>query len=138
MATYEFLSDEWVAQARRIRADYAGKLPPPPVQVRMNVVVKGVPSGGNLHAHIDTSGSEIDLEEGHLERPDLTVTVEHTTARAIFVDGDPQAAMQAFLSGRIKVDGDISKLLVMQSSGALGSIDPAAIEMAKRIQAITA
>ena len=137
MASYPFLSDEWIAEARRIRDEYAGALPPAPVPVRMNLVVRHMPQGGNLDAHLDTSDGGLDLDTGHVERPDLTVTVDHATARANFVDGDPQAAMQAFLSGRIKVDGDISKLLAVQASAVPGSIDPQAIEMAKRLQQIT-
>ena len=33
------------------------------------------------------------------------------TARALFVAGDVQTVMQAFLGGRIRVNGDLSKLL---------------------------
>ncbi len=35
----------------------------------------------------------------------------YDTARSLFVQGDVQAVLQAFLGGRIKVDGDLSKLL---------------------------
>jgi hypothetical protein len=139
VAKYAFLSDEWVEEARRIRAEYAGRTPAPPVAVRMNQVVKGVPFGsGILEAHLDTTAGDLDLETGHLEAPDLTITVDYDTARAILIEGDAQAAMQAFLSGRIKVDGDITKLLALQSSGVVGAVDPASIEMARRIQGITA
>ncbi|HET9692098.1 MAG TPA: SCP2 sterol-binding domain-containing protein [Acidimicrobiales bacterium] len=138
MAKYPFLSDEWVVEARRIRAEYAGRMATPPLQLRMNQVVKGVPFGtGTLDAHLDTTGGDLDLETGHLDKPDLTVTVDYDTARAIFVGGDMQAAMQAFLSGRIKVDGDITKLLALQSSGQPAALDPAAVELARRIQEIT-
>jgi putative sterol carrier protein len=46
--------------------------------------------------------------------------------------------MQAFLGGKIKVDGDITKMMALQSAGAGGATDPGAIELAKRLQAITA
>ena len=45
--------------------------------------------------------------------------------KAILVDGDTQAAMSVF-GGRIKVDGDITKMIALQSSGALGAAGPAA------------
>lgn len=138
MAKFAFLSDEWVEEARRIRAEYAGRVPVPPVAIRMNQVVKGVPFGaGILEAHLDTSSGELDLEAGHLESPDLTITVDYETARAILVDGDAQAVMGAFMAGRIKVDGDITKLLALQSSGVIGAVDPASVELARRIHAIT-
>ncbi len=139
VAKFAFLSEGWVEEARRIRGEFAGRLPTPAVPIRMNQVVKGVPFGsGVLEAHLDTTSGDLDLETGHLDSPDLTITVDYETARAILVDGDAQAAMQAFMAGRIKVDGDITKLLALQSGGASGSDDAAAVELGRRIQDITA
>jgi hypothetical protein len=136
---YPFLSDEWVAEARRIRAEFKGKAPEIPVSVRMNQIIRDVPFGdGTIEAHVDTSSGELEMETGHLESPDLTITIGYDTAKAILIDGNAQAAMQAFLGGKIKVDGDITKLLALQNAGLSGNTDPAAIEMAKRLQAMTA
>jgi hypothetical protein len=136
---YPFLSDEWVAAARQIRAEFKGKAPEIPVSVRMNQIIQDVPFGsGTINAHVDTSSGELEMETGHLESADLTITIGYDTAKAILIDGDAQAAMQAFLGGRIKVDGDITKMLALQSAGPAGTADPAAIELAKRLQAITA
>ena len=60
------------------------------------------------------------METGHLDSPDLTITIGYETAKAILVDGDAQAAMQAFLGGRIKVDGDITKMIALQTAGMSG------------------
>ena len=139
MSQYPFLSDEWVAESRRIREEYKDELPDIPVSVRMNQVVNEVPFGdGVIHAHVDTSSGRLELESGHLESPDLTVTLSYATAKALLVDGDTQAAMNAFLGGRIKVDGDITKMLALQSVGANSASDPRTVEMVKRIQAMTA
>jgi putative sterol carrier protein len=139
VAQYPFLSDEWVEAARKIRAEFKGKAPEIPVSVRMNQIIQDVPFGsGTINAHVDTSSGELEMETGHLESPDLTITIGYDTAKAILIDGDAQAAMQAFLGGRIKVDGDITKMLALQSAGIGGGVDPAAIELAKRLQAITA
>lgn len=138
MSRYAFLSDEWVEAARGIRAEYAGQVPSVPVSIRMNQVIKKVPFGtGVLDAHLDTSSGQLDLETGHLDKPDLTITVDYDTARALLIDADAEAAMQAFMSGRIKVDGDISKLLELQSSGLMGAVDPVSLDMARRIHDIT-
>ncbi|MBO0729031.1 MAG: SCP2 sterol-binding domain-containing protein [Acidimicrobiaceae bacterium] len=135
---FPFLSDEWMAAARAIRAEYADQEPAIPLEVRMNMVVKDVPFGdGQVDAHLDTSTGTLDLELGHVEKPDLSLTLGYDTARAILVDGDTTAAMNAFMSGRIKVDGDITKMIALQSSGALGGGGPAAAEMARRLIAIT-
>jgi putative sterol carrier protein len=53
----------------------------------------------------------------------------------MFVEGNQQAAMQAFMSGQIKVEGDMTKLMAMQSQAG----DPAqAAELQQKLQAITA
>ena len=73
------------------------------------------------------------MDLGHLENPDLTVTLDYATAKAILVDGNPQAGMQAFMAGKIKVQGDMTKLMAMQQ----GTPDPAAAEIAAKIKEIT-
>jgi putative sterol carrier protein len=132
---YAFLSDEWLAEAKKIREEYAGQSSPPAHAVRMNQIVTEVPFGdGTIEAHLDTSGGEMQMEMGHLENPDLTVTLDYATAKAILVDGNPQAGMQAFMAGKIKVQGDMTKMMAMQS----GTPDPSQAEIAAKIQAITA
>lgn len=139
MAQYPFLSDEWIAQTRRIREEHKDQAPPVPIAVRMNQVINEVPFGdGVIHAYVDTSSGVLDIEFGSLERPDLTVTMSYDTAKAILVDGDAAKAMNAFMSGRIKVDGDITKLLALQSAGAGSTSSDAAAEVVRKIQAITA
>jgi hypothetical protein len=162
MAKYPFLSDDWVTEARRIYAEVeaAGALSrePAPVTVRVNLVVNEVPfSPSPVEAHVDTSTGRVAIDTGHLPGPDVTVSLDYATARSLFVSGDVQAAMQAFLTGRIKVDGDLTKLLdprsgIWPSGGlvrgpaptaegasqpALGSVEPEALDIASRLQAIT-
>jgi hypothetical protein len=135
---FPFLSDEWLAESRKIREEYRDRVPKMPVTVRMNQIIKEVPFGdGVIHAHVDTSSGQLDIDTGHLEAPDLTVTLNYDTAKAILIDGDAGAAMNAFLGGRIKVDGDITKMLALQSGAAGSSSDLGAAELVKRIQAIT-
>ena len=75
----------------------------------------------------------MELDTGHLEGEDLTVTVDYATAKAIFVDGNPQAGMQAFMAGKIKVQGDMTKMMAMQTAQP----DPVQLEIAAKISAIT-
>jgi hypothetical protein len=138
VSQYPFLSDEWVTEAHKIRAEFRGKAPKIAVSVRMNQIINDVPfGGGTINAHVDTSSGELEVETGHLADPDLTITLSYDTAKAILVDGDMQSAMQAFLGGKIKVDGDITKMLALQAGGGSGSADPDAVELARRLQAIT-
>jgi hypothetical protein len=134
MATYLFLSDEWLDEARAIRAEYDGRGGGIGHAVRVNLVVVEVPFGdGAVHAHADTSTGELILDVGHIDPADLTVTIGYDIAKSMLVEGNPQAGLQAFMQGRIKVEGDIAKLMALQSV----SPDPTAIEIAARIQAMT-
>ncbi len=134
MATYLFLSDEWLDQARAIRAEFDGKGAPIEHSIRMNLLIGEVPFGeGTVLAHVDTSDGELVLEIGHIDPADLKVSLDYEVARAILIEGNPQAGIQAFMSGKIKVEGDIAKLMALQSM----SPDPTAAEIAARILAMT-
>ncbi len=134
MATYPFLSDEWVAAAREIRHELKASGTTPTHVIKMNQIVTEVPFGpGTILSHLDTSSGEMDIEFGHLEHADVTVTLDYATAKAILVEGNPQVGMQAFMAGKIKVDGDITKLMAMQA----GAVDPNAAAVAAAIQEIT-
>jgi putative sterol carrier protein len=132
---HPFLSDEWMTEAKKIREEYAGKAPAPTHAVKMNQIITDVPFGdGTINAFMDTSGGEMNMDTGHLDDPDVTVTLDYETAKSIFVDGNPQAGMQAFMAGKIKVQGDMTKLMAMQQ----GAPDPVQLEIAGRIKEITA
>jgi putative sterol carrier protein len=134
VATYPFLSDEWQAEAKKIREEFAGKGTAPPHSVKMNLVITEVPFGdAERNAHMDTTSGDVELEEGHLDDAELTVTLDYPTAKAILIEGNPQAGMQAFMAGKIKVQGDMTKLMAMQS----GTVDPAAAELQAALKAIT-
>lgn len=138
MAKYPFLSEEWMAAARAIRQELKPEeTAPGQVEViRMNQIVTDVPFGeGIVKSHLDTSSGELDLEFGHLDGADVTVTLDYATAKAILVEGNPQVAMQAFMSGKIKVEGDLAKLMVLQAVAA--APDPSAVAIARRIQSMT-
>jgi hypothetical protein len=138
VARYPFLSDEWLAEARRIYEEYRGQAPTPPQTLRMNQVITDVPFGdGTINAHLDTSSGELEIDTGHIDAADVKVTLDYATAKAVLVDGDLQVAMQAFMAGRIKAEGDITKLMGLQFAGS-GGVDPTAAAIATRIQDITA
>ncbi|MGZ4683536.1 MAG: SCP2 sterol-binding domain-containing protein [Acidimicrobiales bacterium] len=133
---YEFLTDEWMAEATRLRDASGSPATPPAHIIRMNQVITGAPfsQGEDILVHMDTSDGELKMDKGHLENPDLTVTVDYETAKAIFVEQNPQAGMQAFMAGKIKVQGDMTKLMAMQQTAP----DPAAVELAQKIKEMTA
>jgi hypothetical protein len=135
--SHPFLSDEWIAAARQIRERHHGTVElPGGGSIRMNQIITDVPFGdGTIESHLDTSSGTLVFELGHLEEPDLTVTTDYETAKMIFVDQDPAAGMQAFLQGRIKINGDLMKLMAMQAAIPASEEAQAA---ADEIRAITA
>ncbi|MCB1255708.1 MAG: SCP2 sterol-binding domain-containing protein [Microthrixaceae bacterium] len=134
MAKYQFLTEEWVEAAKKVRDEHTTAGAPPAHLIRMNQIITEVPFGeGTINAHVDTTDGTVKMDLGHIENPDLTVTLDYATAKAILVEGNPQAGMQAFMAGKITVDGDMMKLMAMQTSIA----DPGAAEAAKAIQDIT-
>jgi hypothetical protein len=134
--SHQFLSESWIEAARDIRHRYSGDVPAIDVVVRINVVTTKVPFGdGSISAYIDTSNGSLEMELGSIEEADLTVTTDYETARKLFVEQDPTASMQAFMAGRIKVEGDITRLMVMQTS--LPQTDTTTA-VAEEIKAITA
>lgn len=119
MTTYQFMTPEWVEAAKKIRDQFnqSESTALPSTTLRMNLIVTGVPFGdGSTDAHIDTTDGSLKMDLGHLEDPELTVTLDYPTAKAILIEQDPQAGTQAFMAGRIKADGDMMKLMAMQSS----------------------
>ncbi len=138
MATYPFLSDEWITEARGIREELRASEQPVTNPVRMNQVITDVPFGdGTIHAHIDTSSGGLDMDLGHLEVADVTVTLDYDTAKAVFVDGTREAGMQAFMAGKVRVQGDLTKLIVALQEQA-SPLTPDAAVIASRIKEITA
>jgi len=133
--THEFLSDDWMNAARDIRAKYEGQTPKIAASIRINQVITEVPFGsGEVKSFIDTSSGDMQMDLGELENPDAVVTTDWATARAMFALGDQAAAMQAFMSGKIKVTGDMMKLMSMQTAVPQSDIT---LKIADEIKGIT-
>src|SRR5262245_25329554 len=118
--TYEFLSPEWMDAAKAIREKYADQATKVTTSIRMNQVITDVPfvdgGAGEVRSYLDTSSGDVVMELGELENPDLTLTTDWSTARAIFVLQDQAAGMQAVMTGKIKVQGDMMKMMAMQTA----------------------
>ena len=135
-AKYPFLSEQWIEEAKKIRAEYESRTPQNSQPIKMNHVIVDVPFGeGTVKTHLDTSSGYLDIDLGHVDSPDLTVTMDYETARTILVDGNPQAGIQAFMAGKIRVEGDMTKLMMLQNTSVPAS--PLLSEVTARIQAIT-
>ena len=137
---YAFLSEKWIVAARKIRDEFSADAPAAP-SVTMNLIVTEVPfDEPTMHAHVDSRSGTLDLDEGHLDQAEVTVSADYHTVKSLLVDQDAAAAMSAFLNGKIRVQGDLGKLLALQAHA--GTIDSsarnAAEEIVARVKAITA
>jgi putative sterol carrier protein len=134
--SHQFLSEEWMAAAREIREKYKDEAPMITFSIKINQVVTDVPFGeGTVKSFMDTSSGEMVMDLGEIADADATVTTDYATAKAIFVNQDQAAGMQAFMSGKIKVVGDMMKVMGMQT--AIPQTDITKI-VADEIKSITA
>ena len=59
--------------------------------------------------------------KGHTDGADLTLSTDIDTARDVFVDNNPAAGMQAFMAGKVRIQGDMTKLMMAQAGGQGGN-----------------
>jgi hypothetical protein len=133
--SHAFLSAAWVDAARAIREHHAPNGAPISAAVKINLVVNDSPFGDEpINSYVDTSSGSLVLELGHLDDPDVTVTTDYETARALFLATDPSAGMEAFMAGKLVVQGDMMKLIALPMMAAS---DPAAQAASEEIRALT-
>jgi hypothetical protein len=126
---HDFLSDDWFAEVRKIRDEANLPAPTGPgADMKLNIVVTGGPSGDK---EINMSGG--DFGEGLIDDAPTKLTVPYEVAKKTFIENDQQAGMQAFMQGQIKVEGDMSKLMAMQTQQP----SPEQAELQKKIASIT-
>ena len=135
---YPFLSPEWIAAMTQLRDDFTGEIPDTPVQVTININIKDSPHhpDGPIQAHVDTSRGQMMIDNGHMESPELTITVDYETARTMFVSRDPSAVMEAFFKGKILIEGDASKLPMLLAQNMQPT--PEALDLMHKVEALTA
>jgi hypothetical protein len=108
---YPFLSDAWFDAVEALR-DKAPAAPEEITEIAVNMVVTGGPDGDRaLHF------AQGRFDRGLVDGAPTTVTVPHRVARSMLVDLDPEVAITAFMTGEIRVEGDLTRLLELQQSG---------------------
>lgn len=124
---YQFLSDDWLKAVQSLAEDAGPGIMPS--EVSLDLHVTGGPAGDReLHVADGAFGS------GFVGAP-TKLTLTYAVARAMFLEGNQQAAMQAFMSGQIRVEGDMSRLMAMQQSGGPGA---GSTELLTKLQSLTA
>jgi hypothetical protein len=109
-----FLSDGWIEAAK---AAYDRHGVTVKYRMKMNQVVTGCPfEPSEVRTFIDTSDGTMRTGKGEIEGAEVTLTTDWETSRKIMIEQDQAAAMQAFMSGKIKVTGDMTKLMTMNAN----------------------
>jgi len=107
-----FLSDGWFTQADKIQNDVNAPVPPAIKDLKINMQVTGGPSG-EVAFRMEAGR----LVKGHAADAPTKLVIPFDTARAMLIDQNQQAVMSAFMSGQIRVEGDMAKLMQMQMAG---------------------
>ena len=125
---YPFLSDAWFDAADKLIKEHSAAAPPG-VNLVMNLEVS---SGENtIEFHMGSKDGSTLFGKGKLDGADLTMSTDMDTARSVFVSGDQAAGMQAFMAGKVRVQGDMTKLMMAQAGG--GGTSPGLTEALQSI-----
>jgi hypothetical protein len=126
---HAFLSDGWFQKVDEL-ISAAGDLQIPAAMraVRVNIVVTSPTGTTELYMKDGL------FTRGHQPDAEAKLTLSEALARKIFVDGDATAGVQAFLAGEIQIEGDLAKVVAMQT------VEPSApqLRLTRQIAAITA
>jgi putative sterol carrier protein len=125
-----FLSDGWFTQAEKIQNDVNAPVPAAIKDLKINMQVTGGPSG-EVAFRMEAGK----MVKGHAADAPTKLVIPFDTARAMLIDQNQQAVMSAFMSGQIRVEGDMAKLMQMQMAGAPS---PEAQKVSQLIKEMTA
>ncbi|MFZ5756627.1 MAG: SCP-2 sterol transfer family protein [Pseudomonadota bacterium] len=107
----KFMTDAWFTEVEKLIAA-AGDLQPPAAlaDLVLNVTVTGTSEGDKPMAIV--AGK---FQKGHQSGAPTHLILPVELAQRIFIDNDQSAGMQGFMSGQIKIEGDMSRLMVMNT-----------------------
>ncbi|HVM10960.1 MAG TPA: SCP2 sterol-binding domain-containing protein [Actinomycetota bacterium] len=117
----KFLSEEWAAAVKEaLNSSDAFKSAAGGQTARIQNVV--TTSEGEAKNYLTVEGGAADLGVGEVDSPDVTISQDYETAVKLWRNEITGTA--AYMSGKIRVSGDLMKL--MQLQGVIGAL-PAAV-----------
>lgn len=110
----QFLSDEWAQAVTDALNSHPGfKSSVGSADLTIQFKTTDAPQG-EIDYYLTTSGDQANLEMGEADSPDVTVAQNYETASAIS-KGDLNT-QTAFMTGKIKVSGNLAKLMMHQKA----------------------
>ena len=106
-----FLTDEWFEQVEKM-GNEAGELNLPPVLANMVVNLKVAEADKTIEANF-ANGL---LRRGLNDNATTTLLLDRDILQSIITDFDTNQIMGAFMSGKIRVEGDMSQLMAVQTA----------------------
>jgi putative sterol carrier protein len=122
---FVFLSDPWFDAAEKLIHEHKPEVPP--TNLVMNLEVAN--GADTVKFFMGAKGGEVVFGKGATEGADLTLSTDIDTARSVFISGDQQAGMQAFMAGKVRVQGDMTKLMMQGGGGANAELSAALQEI---------
>jgi len=116
----KFLSEEWANEVKAaLASNDAVKSAAGSMSARIQQVVSG--PDGETKYWFKLENGDLDLGLGDIENPDATITQDYDTAVAL--SKNELTGTAAYMSGKLRVSGDLMKL--MQLQGVLGQLPQA-------------
>ena len=107
-----FLSNEWFDKVDSLTAEAGDlNLPPALAGMALNMTVTEA-----CKEDVNLSLDAGKIQKGLSSNAKTTLTMDEDTLRKVFLEFDMAAAMQAFMTGKIKVQGDMSQLMALQTA----------------------
>jgi putative sterol carrier protein len=106
-----FLTNEWFEQVEKMGQE-AGELNLPPALANMIVNLKVSDTDQDIEANF-TNGL---LHRGLNDAATTTLLLDRSILQSIITDFDTNQIMGAFMSGKIRVEGDMSQLMAVQTA----------------------
>ncbi len=103
-----FLTDDWFSTVETLTAQ-AGDLNLPPALANLAINLVVADTTGNTELSLDGGA----IKKGLSSNAKTTLNMDGETLRKVFLEFDMAAAMQAFMTGKIKVQGDMSQLMAL-------------------------
>lgn len=107
-----FLTQDWFAKVDQLTSE-AGELNLTPAlqSLVINLIVSDFAGSAT---ELSLAGGKI--QKGLADHAKTTLNMDSQTLRKVFLEFDMTAAMQAFMTGKIKVQGDMSQLMTLQTA----------------------
>ncbi len=104
----KYLSPEWMALTKELAAEFPET---PGATARLQYVITGGPEGEVRYHHVIDNGQTIEHALG--DDPEADVTLTSSYDDKMKVDKGELDANAAFMQGRVKVSGNIAKVMAL-------------------------